>query len=155
MFPTSELRAIVGAEHVEAPPPAAYLHDATITRGLRGEAAAVVRPADAEEVRRVFAWCYEHDLPIVPRGGGSGLAGGAVPLDGRAVVLSLERLTRVRSFEPELWRVDVGGGGVPPAGGRPPRGDGVWVPPPPRAAPEARSGGDRGAEAGGGGALWG
>ena len=47
---------ILGAEHVEAPPPAAYPHDAT-TRGLRGRAAAVVRPADAEQVWRVVAWC--------------------------------------------------------------------------------------------------
>src|SRR3982751_3005582 len=110
MSATSELAEIVGAEHVVAPPPAAYLHDGTITRGLRGHAAAVVRPADAEEVRRVVAWCYEHEVPIVPRGGGSGLAGGAVPLDERAVVLSLERLTRVRSFDPELWRMNVEAG---------------------------------------------
>src|SRR3954469_15659594 len=112
MSPTSELAAIVGAEHVVAPVPAAYLHDATITRGLRGRAAAVVRPADAEEGRGVIAWGYEHEVPIVPRGGGSGLAGGAVPLDERAVVLSLERLTRVRSFEPGLWRMEGGGRGA-------------------------------------------
>ena len=36
-------------------------------------------PASAEEVAAVVAWCYEHDVPIVPRGGGTGLAGGAVP----------------------------------------------------------------------------
>src|SRR4051794_10824304 len=126
MTPTSELAAIVGAEHVVAPPPAAYLHDATITRGLHGQAACVVRPADAEEVRRVFAWCYEHEVPIVPRGGGSGLAGGAVPLDERAVVLSLERLTRVRSFEPGLWRVGRGGRGPPPHRERPSPGEGGW-----------------------------
>ena len=61
--------------------------------GLHGVADAVVRPADAEEVRRVVAWCYEHEVPIVPRGGGSGLAGGAVPVAG-GVVVAMERLTR-------------------------------------------------------------
>src|SRR3954466_12609685 len=140
MTPTSELAAIVGAEHVEAPPPAAYLHDATITRGLRGQAAAVVRPADAEEVRRVVAWCYQHDVPIVPRGGGSGLAGGAVPLDDRAVVLSLERLTRVRAFEPELWRMHVEAGVLPTHVQRRARENGLWFPPDPGAAEQSQIG---------------
>src|SRR4051812_49488968 len=117
-----ELAAIVGAEHVEAPPPARYLHDATLQRGLRGQAAAVVRPGDADEVAAVVAWCYSAGVPIVPRGGGSGLAGGAVPLDEGAVVLSLERLGRGRSFSPGLWRMEgEAGGGPPPPPGAGPR----------------------------------
>jgi FAD/FMN-containing dehydrogenase len=149
MSATSELRAIAGAEHVIAPPPAAYLHDATISRGLRGRAAAVVRPQDAEEVRRVVAWCYEHDVPIVPRGGGSGLAGGAVPLDDRAVVLSLERLTRVRSFEPELWRMHVEAGVLTTHVQRLARENGLWFPPDPGAAEQSQIGGNVATNAGG------
>ena len=42
-----------------------------------------------------MAWCYEHDVPITPRGGGTGVAGGAVPVEG-GIVLALERLDRVR-----------------------------------------------------------
>ena len=49
-------------------------------------------------------WCYAHDVAIVPRGGGTGLTGGAVPTDG-GVVLSLERLRAVRELEPGLWRM--------------------------------------------------
>ena len=48
------------------------------------------------------------DVPIVPRGGGTGAAAGAVPDGG--VVLALDRLDRVRSFEPELWRIHVEAG---------------------------------------------
>jgi FAD/FMN-containing dehydrogenase len=146
------LAAIVGAEHVDAPPSAAYLHDATITRGLRGlrgRAAAVVRPADAEEVRRVVAWCYEHDVPIVPRGGGSGLAGGAVPFDERALVLSLERLTRVRSFEPELWRINPEAGVLTAHVQRLARENGLWFPPDPGAAEQSQIGGNAATNAGG------
>ena len=50
---------------------------------MQGSADAVALPATTEEVARVVAWCYEHEVPIVPRGGGTGFAGGAVPLDGR------------------------------------------------------------------------
>ena len=71
---------------------------------LLARADAVVLPASAEEVSRVVGWCYERDVPIVPRGGGTGYAGGAVPLDG-GVVLSLERLTKLRSFETLHWRM--------------------------------------------------
>jgi FAD/FMN-containing dehydrogenase len=68
-----------------------------------------VLPSTTAEVARVLAWCYDHDIPVVPRGGGTGFAGGAVPLDG-GVVLALERLARVRAFEPLLWRMWVEAG---------------------------------------------
>ena len=56
----------------------------------------------------MLAWCYEREVAIVPRGGGTGAAAGAVPDGG--VVLALDRLDRVRSFEPELWRIHVEAG---------------------------------------------
>jgi glycolate oxidase subunit GlcD len=85
--------------------PAEYLTDFT---RAPGRADAVVLPRTAEEVAAVLAWCYERDVPIVPRGGGTGAAAGAVPDGG--VVLALDRLDRVRSFEPELWRIHVEAG---------------------------------------------
>jgi glycolate oxidase subunit GlcD len=142
------LGAIVGAEHVEAPPSPAYLHDATLQRGLRGRADAAVRPRDADEVARVVAWCYEHDVAIVPRGGGSGLAGGAVPLDG-GVVLSLERVARVRSFDPALWRMHVEAGVLTAHVQRLARENGLWFPPDPGAAEQSQIGGNVATNAGG------
>ena len=78
----------MGAEHVlEAPADSPYNSDASRRRGLQGRADAVVLPGSAEEVAAVVRWCYAHDVPIVARGGGTGLTGGAVPTDG-GVVLS-------------------------------------------------------------------
>jgi FAD/FMN-containing dehydrogenase len=100
-----ELRRLVGSEHVLEPNPGSpYNHDSTHRRGVVGHADAVVLPGSADEVAAVVAWCYAHDVPIVPRGGGTGLVGGAVPAGG-GVVLSLERLRRVRELEPGLWRM--------------------------------------------------
>src|ERR1700761_1191956 len=87
-----ELKALLGPEAVLPGTTRAYLTDATESRNLRGKADAIARPADAQQAADTVAWCYEHDVPIVPRGGGTGFTGGAVPLDG-GVVLSLERLT--------------------------------------------------------------
>ncbi len=100
-----ELRAIVGEEAV-LPGEGHYLTDFT---GLPGKADAVVLPSTADEVAKVVAWCYEHDVPITPRGGGTGAAGGAVPLDG-GILLALDRLDRVRQFDPLLWRIHVEAG---------------------------------------------
>ena len=46
---------------------------------------------------------------LVPRGGGTGLTGGAVPVDGGVVFSGCERLRAVRELVPELWRLEVGG----------------------------------------------
>ncbi|HKP17384.1 MAG TPA: FAD-binding oxidoreductase [Gaiellaceae bacterium] len=89
---------------LEGAPPE-YLTD--FTRAA-GRADAVVLPGSADEVASVLAWCYERDVPVVPRGGGTGAAAGAVPDGG--VVLALDRLNRIRSFDPELWRVNVEAG---------------------------------------------
>ncbi|MGH2831312.1 MAG: FAD-binding oxidoreductase [Solirubrobacteraceae bacterium] len=105
-----DLSRIVGAAHVLDPSQLdPYTHDATIQRGLRAVPDAVVRPADAQELTRVLAWCYEHELPIVARGGGSGLAGGALATEG-GVICSTERLTGVLECEPQLWRISVQAG---------------------------------------------
>ena len=82
--------------------PAEYLTDFT---RAPGRADAVVLPRTAEEVAALLAWCYEREVPIVPRGGGTGAAAGAVPDGG--VVLAIDRLDRVRSFDTELWRIQV------------------------------------------------
>jgi glycolate oxidase subunit GlcD len=142
-----ELAKIVGAEAV-APATAAYLGDETEGRGLHGRADAVVLPASAEQVARALAWCYEHDVPVVPRGGGTGFAGGAVPLDG-GVVLALERLTAVRRFDPLLWRMHVEAGVRTADVRRLAREQGLFFPPDPGAAEQSQIGGNIATNAGG------
>ena len=141
-----ELRASVAAEVVA--PTAAYLSDETEARGIRGHADAVALPRTAEEVAEVVAWCYAHDVAIVPRGGGTGYAAGAVPLDG-GVVLALERLDRVRSFDPLLWRIHVEAGLGTGELRRLCREGGLLFPPDPGAAEQSQIGGNIATNAGG------
>src|SRR5262245_18328625 len=93
-----ELARLIGHGAV-VPVAAAYLTDETEGGVGRGRADAVVLPSSADDVSLTLAWCYEHDVPLTARGGGTGYAGGAVPLDG-GVVVSHERLTAVRRFHP-------------------------------------------------------
>ena len=66
----------------------------------QGRARAVVQPDSVEDVAGVVRWCAAQGVPVVPQGGNTGLSGGSVPDDsGRAVVLSLARLTRIRAID--------------------------------------------------------
>src|SRR2546425_671985 len=141
-----ELRAAVAAEVVA--PTTAYLTDMTEARGLSGRADAVALPRTAEEVVEVVAWCYAHGVGIVPRGGGTGYAGGSVPLDG-GVVLSLERIDRVRSFDPLLWRIEVEAGLRTAELRRIARESGLLFAPDPGAAEQSQIGGNIATNAGG------
>jgi glycolate oxidase subunit GlcD len=141
-----DLRSAVAADVVA--PSAAYLNDMTEARGLRGRADAVALPRTAEEVAQVVAWCYERGVAIIPRGGGTGYAGGAVPLDG-GVVLSLERLDRVRSFDPLLWRIEVEAGMRTAEVRRVAREGGLLFAPDPGAAEQSQIGGNIATNAGG------
>lgn len=142
-----DLARIVGSEHVAAPPPAWALHDATEWAGLRGEAAALVRPGSTEEVAAVVAWCAERGVPVTPRGGGTGLAGGCAPAGG--VVLALERLDRVLEVEPEAWRMVVGAGVTTQRVRRVAAENGLHFPPDPGAMESSQIGGNVATNAGG------
>jgi glycolate oxidase subunit GlcD len=143
-----ELASLLGADAVLAETPKTYLIDETERRGVVGRADAVALPGSTEQVAAAVAWCYRHDVPIVPRGGGTGFAAGAVPLDG-GVVLSLERLTGVRSFEPLLWRLNVEAGVRTSEVRRIARESGLLFPPDPGAAEQSQIGGNIATNAGG------
>ncbi|KWR92192.1 FAD-binding oxidoreductase [Cupriavidus sp. IDO] len=70
-------------------------------RGIyHGHAQAVVRPRTVDEVSRCLALCQQAAVPVVPRGGNTGLCGGATPGDQPAnVVLSLDRMNAIRSLD--------------------------------------------------------
>jgi len=78
-------------------------------RKWTGRAMAVALPAHADEVCALLRWCHDNTVPVVPQGGNTGMSGGSVPeaLDSLEeqsphlpVVLSLQRMNRVRNIDP-------------------------------------------------------
>ncbi len=100
----------------------------------------------------MVSWCYEHDVPIVARGGGTGLTGGAVPTVG-GVVCSLERLRAVRELEPGLWRIHPEAGVTTRHVQRLARENGLFFAPDPGASEQSQIGGNVATNAGGPHAL--
>jgi glycolate oxidase len=85
---------VVGAEHVVTDPAQLLVYEADgLTHG-RTRPALVVLPASTAEVVRIVGIAREAKVPLVPRGAGTGLSGGARPVEGGAVV-SLTRMRRI------------------------------------------------------------
>jgi len=141
------LESILPAEAIVAPPFGQYLAD-LMGRGVQGRADAVVLPSTVDEVAAVMRWCYEHDTPLTARGGGTGLAGGAIPVEG-GVVIGFDRLNRVRQFDPLLWRMEVEAGVTTAAVQRLARESGLRFPPDPGVAELSQIGGNIACNAGG------
>jgi FAD/FMN-containing dehydrogenase len=94
------LAGIVGAKNVitNADAMVPYLKE---PRGLfHGKAQAVVRPGSVAEVSAVMKWASETGATVVPQGGNTGMVGGQVPVaEGKEIILSLQRLDKVRSVD--------------------------------------------------------
>ncbi len=65
-----------------------------------GRPLAVARPSSVEEVSALMRFCHAERIPVVPQGGLTGLVGAAVASDGGEIVISLERMNRIRSISP-------------------------------------------------------
>ncbi len=71
----------------------------------------VLHPDSEDEVRALVQGCIELGLTIIPRGGGTGYTGGAIPLTARSAVINTEKLERLSAIE----RVEIGGQPAPVA----------------------------------------
>ena len=112
-----------------------------------GTPIAVVRAEDAGQVQTAVRWAAEHQVPIVPRGAGTGLSGGSSAVDG-GIVISLERMraieidpaSRVAVVEPGALNAEVKAAAAQ---------HGLWYPPDPASYEICSIGGNLATNAGG------
>ena len=79
-----------------------YAHDET--EDLHYLPDVVLKPGSTQEVSTILKICNQYKIPVTPRGGGTGLSGGALPHLG-GVVLSIERLNRIIQIDEENLQV--------------------------------------------------
>ncbi|HUE31380.1 MAG TPA: FAD-linked oxidase C-terminal domain-containing protein [Mycobacterium sp.] len=137
-------------------PDGTVVTDPAITEGYRqdrafdpsaGKPLAVVRPRSTEEVQTVLRWATANRVPVVPRGAGSGLSGGATALD-NGIVLSMEKMrditidpvTRTVVCQPGLFNAEVKKAAAE---------HGLWYPPDPSSFEICSIGGNIATNAGG------
>ncbi len=66
----------------------------------------VVQPKSVEAISALLAYCHQHHIPVTPRGAGTGLSGGALPVFG-GVVLDMSRLHRILHVDTDNFQVTV------------------------------------------------
>jgi len=104
-----ELKAIVGERFVvfgDADKLEAYSHDEVAEEHYAHPADALVRPESAEEISAIMKLANRERIPVTPRGAGSGLSGGAVPVKG-GIVLLVDRMNRILDVDAENMMVVV------------------------------------------------
>lgn len=113
-----------------------------------GEPVCVVRPRTVDGVVTTMQWAARHDVQVVPRGAGTGLSGGAHAITG-GIVLSLERLTRVREIDPVAQTAIVEAGVITADIDREARDHALFYPPDPGSFEMSTVGGNLATNAGG------
>ena len=109
-----DLRAALGDRAVRTGPSelSLYRRDAS---NMEGSTSVVCLPATTEQVQACVRIANRHGVPFVPRGSGTGLSGGAVPLDGAVVIattkmdqiLRVDELNRTAWVQPGLLNLDL------------------------------------------------
>lgn len=137
-------------------PDGVVVTDPAVTEGYRqdraldpaaGKPLAVVRPRCTEEVQTVMRWASAHRVPVVTRGAGSGLSGGATALDDGIVLstekmrdISVDPITRTAVCQPGLFNAEVK---------KAVADHGLWYPPDPSSFEICSIGGNIATNAGG------
>ena len=112
-----------------------------------GTPLAVVRAGSTQDVREVMRWATEYGVPVVPRGAGSGLSGGATAVDGGIVLstelmrdIAVDPVTRTATIQPGLLNAEVKAAAAE---------HGLWYPPDPSSYEICSIGGNVATNAGG------
>ena len=92
------LKIIVGEQFVYTDQENIFKYSKDETEDLSFFPDVVLKPTSTEEVSAILKFCNENCLAVTPRGGGTGLSGGALPIHG-GVVLSLEKLNKILEID--------------------------------------------------------
>ena len=136
----SSLQSLFPTDRLFTDPVDCYASSYANSRNFRPPIA-VVFPLTTEEVQAVVKLCHEHQIPVVPRGRGTGTAGGSVPEQG-GVALSLERMNRILSLDPDNRMAIIEPGVLNQELQDAIRPRGFFLPPDPSSAPYCSVGGN-------------
>lgn len=100
------------------------------TEDLRFVPALVLKPANTHEVSKILAYCNQRFIPVTPRGAGTGLSGGALPVLG-GVVLSMERFNKIIEIDERNFQATVEPGVINEVFQQAVREKGLFYPPDP------------------------
>lgn len=142
------LRGISGSRAVFADGETRDIYSRDETMGLFHRPEVVVKPTSSKEIMKIMQLANRENIPVVPRGRGTGLSGGAVPLHG-GIVLSCERMERIMEIDSENLMVTAEPGVITGDLQKAVEAEGLFYPPDPASLESCSIGGNVAEGAGG------
>lgn len=144
----AELISICGSDHVDTREEvlADYSHD--YTEDLRFLPEVVVKPGNSAEVAAILKLCNRELIPVTPRGAGTGLSGGALPVHG-GILLAMERFNRIINIDKRNLQATVEPGVINQTFRDAVEAEGLFYPPDPASKGSCFLGGNLAEGAGG------
>ncbi len=124
------LVSVIGGQYVHTDTEQRLRCASDQTEDLQYMPEVVVQPATTQDVSQIMAYCNEHLLPITPRGAGTGLSGGALPVKG-GVVLDMKRFDKVLHVDKRNFQVTTEPGVITQVLQEQLKADGLFYPPDP------------------------
>ncbi|MDL2269865.1 FAD-binding oxidoreductase [Desulfosarcina sp. OttesenSCG-928-A07] len=146
---SKDLKKLLGSDQVFTSPEdlLAYANDGTFYL-KRQIPDAVVLPHAAEDVAKVLRYADQHEIPLTPRGAGTGLAGGCTPVKG-GIVLDMKRMNAIREINKDNMTASVQAGVVLGNFQKAVERQGLFYPPDPQSMSVCTLGGNVATRAGG------
>lgn len=143
-----KLKTVVGEPYVFADNDSLQTYGRDQTEHLLYLPDIVVKPRTTEEISAILKLCNEHAVPVTPRGGGTGLSGGALPHLG-GIVLSTERLNKILDIDERNLQVTTEPGVITEVLQNAVKEKGLFYPPDPSSRGSCFIGGNISANSGG------
>jgi glycolate oxidase len=124
------LVSVIGGQYVHTDTEQRQRCASDQTEDLQYMPEVVVQPATTQDVSQIMAYCNEHLLPVTPRGAGTGLSGGALPVKG-GVVLDMKRFDKVLHVDKRNFQVTTEPGVITQVLQEQLKADGLFYPPDP------------------------
>jgi len=102
----SDFRQMIGEQNVFSTADVIEIYSHDYTEDLHFNPEVVLKPGTTQEVSAIMKYCNGQYIPVTPRGGGTGLSGGALPVFG-GVVLSMERFNKIIEIDEKNLQATV------------------------------------------------
>jgi glycolate oxidase len=103
---TGKLTAIVGAENLLVDDESLAIYGKDETEDFAFPPEVILKPSSSDQVSRILKLANEHRVPVTPRGGGTGLSGGALPVHG-GICLSMEKFNHILEIDGKNFQAIV------------------------------------------------
>lgn len=103
------LEKIIGKEIIFTDPEILSNYASDYTEDISCLPHVVIKPNTTSDISKVLSFCSKHKVPVTPRGAGTGLSGGSIPVKG-GISLSMEKFDRILEIDEENFQATVESG---------------------------------------------